>query len=282
MMKWIAWHGLANSEQLHELREAAGEGTDRWWTTKTLNTLHHAGLVRFEPEFGNYTSRRWNYYHIYGRSEHGDKVMEEWGELEDFLRPSGNDKRHQYGIAASTISIHTAALNAGDIYEPGHVHLKGRELGYKGYRPDQLFAITYKSKAENGSAPWYFYALEYERTYPDRNNRVQSKSSDYYDSKIDKVIEYIGKLGYKDHLNTKTAMLALFVFDHWEGERKFHEVLAKKQDRCKFILTQTVPRLEVPTSGDDQDDFIPAGTWPQLYNGPWKRHGYDDYFINTP
>lgn len=284
-MEMLAWHGIANSEQLHQLRVSCGHGDDRDWTRKTLNNLYRGDLIGFDFEQYNYMTAQRSAYHIFNRTPHGDRVLEEWGKLEPFIRPSGNDFRHQYGIGSSTISIHNYAAMYNVTYRPGHElltdTLRCKEIGYT---PDQLFSLTYTNEPEHSDGyPWYIFALEFERSYYDKRTpevapRKQSKSSDYYEQKIKKIIEYIGKKRYKDHLNTNTAMLALFVFSDPEGERKFHDVLASMQTKCSFILTQTIPQ----NTDDVFPTLRPTGTWQELYFCPWRRHGYPDYFINTP
>lgn len=273
----IPYHGIANSEQIAENCAAHNQGKSRLNVTRSLGKLVHGDLISHLTQFNNYVKNDNNCFYVYGRSVHGENVLHDLGLYQPVIRPSGNDIRHQYGIGSCTISIDTMATRDGARYEPGHQLTDQLRCPRTGYQPDQLFSITYPDKT------WRHVVIEYERTYPDqrsdRANYVQTKSKDYYTKKFEKIINYIGKGEYQHHLKTKTGIICMMVFDHEDGRRKAMEVLAKMQDKCRFIAFYTVPRSSVP---NDDGPFRPAGVWEHLWNGPGERVGYESFYLNQP
>lgn len=278
----IAWfdflniHGLASSRFLHRFTKHS-----RANVKSVLNTLTRMwkGDYIGKPDWQYNPRTSANSYHIYHLTERGKFALENDGTWVDAIRPSGTDPIHRYGIAAVTGSIHIMAHEQGVEFIPGHEQLDKAKTILRckeaNLTPDQLFALVYPDGTGR------HVAVEFERSYADPNSihhnpRVQNKSTKVYEDKIEKYIEYIGNGLYKKHLDTDGGIVVLFVFASRVAEEKFHKVLRKKfgDKQCRYILTQTVDGF-LPI-------FKPQEVYEQLFDGPWRRHGCEAMYINTP
>lgn len=274
-MEWFHYlnlHGLLNTDALYEFTKEMG--VDRKKAAASLKRMRDGAFIGLN-EAQRMTDRAMYNRYVYHLRERGQYELEKYGYYEeDAIQPSGNDWRHQYGIASVTSAIHLGAKKAGVEYIPGHELLKDAEasLAYEGLIPDQLFALDYGGK-------WRIYAVEFDRSYDYNDHetkkaRRQYKSGQKFAEKIAKYTKYIGEGKYKDHLNVDTGMQVLFVFDCVGGQMKFLRELEKQHQRNTYILMQTVDGF-VPK-------FKPMPPYYHLFDGPWERLGCEDFFINQP
>jgi hypothetical protein len=278
LTEMFGWHGILNSSYCYEYAKLNG-----WYTgdprkgANLLSELYQADLIGLDFEQHNMMTNQRSKFLTYHRIERGDKEIGE----DTFLRPTGQ-LIHQIGTGVMTGSLHLGAMKQGATYRPGHELLAttGNTLKWRGYMMDQLCSITYPNDT------WRVYGIEFERSYPDKRRATvapgfQHKTVEYWQRKIDHIAEYIMHGHYKEHLGVDTGMLFLFGFTHPAAEEKFHALIEKTVGNCSFILTQHVKGFFNFTDFGEYPGYHPMRPQYQLYEGPWKRVGHDDFYINA-
>lgn len=270
----LAQHGLLNSRYLHEftkhehpnLKKALASVTNM--VTGDYVEVPRQQFKLYENRFGN--------FHIYKLAERGWHTVRQ-EHSDNFIQPDGGFL-HQYLTSCITSSAHLGCMKHGFEYVPGHTILDGYGAKMthqfpagKGFRADQLLGIDYGSKKR-------VCLIEADRsTEPGRSSNVNRKSMQRMAAEHHR---YHTEKRYREHLGLdKAEAISLVVFVTSGQEQLFHNELEalvrdlpKKERKVGHICTQVVEGF--------WPEFKPLEPFHQLFEGPWRRCGMEEFYIN--
>jgi len=175
-------------------------------------------------------------------------------------------RRHQV-IARSSFQPPTKSLNPLAL----HVELsyKGQEVAFD-YSTDDLFAVGIAEPTEQGQQYGYRYYMHEAENEKDLRGPLTKRT--FLRTVLAIKYVYENEL-YKKHWGIK-SLLTLFTVS---SERKLRacldDVVAEVfPNGCSYIMGQAIPHFHDKNFDEIQN----------LYATPWKRHGYQDFYLNNP